>query len=144
MVQMKKDVPESVRKATRAVLLSSSSGVLLRKFCKDYRCLYGKSFPWRELGYRSPTHLLQSMPEVARFCESRGSGETKVVGVLPDRSVFVPSWVAKSAVQADCNKSSSSLRPTCVNIRPTHLATNAATCSFEDRVGAVRGMYMCM
>ena len=41
-----------LEKKVRSVLLSSSKGVLLRKFCGEYRGLVKELFPWRKLGIR--------------------------------------------------------------------------------------------
>ena len=48
------EIPERLRRSVRAVLLSSPKGVLLRKFCQEYRELAKEQFPWKSLGMCGP------------------------------------------------------------------------------------------
>lgn len=56
-------VPVKVKKNVRSVLLSSPKGVLLRKFCGDYRALVKEPFPWKSLGKREREREGESMCE---------------------------------------------------------------------------------
>lgn len=94
---MPRPVPPNVAKMTRAVLLSSSRGVLLQRFCRDYRNLSFEAFPWRSLGYASPADMLQAMPDVVRFTFSQKDGDYKLYG-MADTKVFNPSWFLKRGV----------------------------------------------
>ena len=52
------EIPPSVVKATRAVLLSGLKGVPLVRFCRDYKALVGEEFPWRKLGFQTLVEML--------------------------------------------------------------------------------------
>ena len=52
------EIPPSVVKTTRAVLLSGLKGVPLARFCRDYKALVGEEFPWRKLGFQSLVEML--------------------------------------------------------------------------------------
>ena len=41
---------DKLRRTVRSVLLSSPKGVILKKFCADYRSLVKEPFPWKSLG----------------------------------------------------------------------------------------------
>ena len=96
----KSEIPPDVARNTRSVLLSSMKGVLLKRFCRDYKSLVGEEFPWRKLGFRSSTSLLQAMTDVARFEFSKKDGDYKVYGIA-DGMVYTPSWFVKA--QGDDN-----------------------------------------
>ena len=91
----KSEIPPDVARNTRSVLLSSMKGVLLKRFCRDYKSLVGEEFPWRKLGFRSATSLLQAMTDVARFEFSKKDGDYKVYGIA-DGMVYTPSWFVKA------------------------------------------------
>ena len=52
------EIPPSVIKTTRAVLLSGLKGVPLVRFCRDYKALVGEEFPWKKLGFKSLVEML--------------------------------------------------------------------------------------
>ena len=91
----KMEVPASVIKNTRSVLLSSMKGVPLKRFCRDYKSLVGEEFPWRKLGFCSAGSLLHSMTEVVRFEFSQKDGNYRLYGIA-DRMVYTPSWFVKA------------------------------------------------
>ena len=86
--------PSPVKKFTRAVLLSSSKGVMLRNFCREYTKLVNAQFPWRELGYGCPLDLLQAMDDVVRV-EKALEGTVTLFGIGSEQ-MFMPSWVKKA------------------------------------------------
>ena len=79
-------IPQEVCKATRAVLLSSKRGVVLRDFTKDYKSLFGSEFPWRSLGYQSPLAMLQAMPTCALLTYDTAYKDHRVFGVAEGHS----------------------------------------------------------
>lgn len=99
-LQPKAEIPPDVARNTRAVLLSSMKGVLLKRFCRDYKSLVGEEFPWRKLGFRSATSLLQAMTDVARFEFSKKDGDYRVYGIA-DEMVYTPSWFLKAQGRAN-------------------------------------------
>lgn len=96
----KSEIPPDVARNTRSVLLSSMKGVLLKRFCRDYKSLVGEEFPWRKLGFPSATSLLQAMTDVARFEFSKKDGDYKVYGIA-DGMVYTPSWFVKAQGMAN-------------------------------------------
>lgn len=99
-LQPKTEIPPDVARNTRAVLLSSMKGVLLKRFCRDYKSLVGEEFPWKKLGFRSATSLLQAMTDVARFEFSTKDGDYRVYGIA-DEMVYTPSWFLKAQGRAN-------------------------------------------
>jgi len=91
----KTEIPLTVIKNTRSVLLSSMKGVPLRRFCRDYKSLVGEEFPWRKLGFGSANSLLQAMTEVVRFEFSQKDGDYRLYGIA-DGMVYTPSWFVKA------------------------------------------------
>ena len=118
-------VPPSVAKMARAVLLSSGKGVVLRRFCRDYRELSFEVFPWRKLGYASAADMLQAMPAVVRFTFSQKDGDYKLYGVA-DKDVFNPSWFLKHEFKGDAQP-----RPRPRALRP---AGSARALSYHVRI----------
>lgn len=86
--------PSPVKKFTRAVLLSSPKGVMLRSFCMEYTKLVNCQFPWRELGHACPLDLLRAMDDVVRV-EMARDGSVTLFGIGSE-SMFMPSWVKKA------------------------------------------------
>lgn len=79
-------VPQEVCKATRAVLLSSKKGVILRDFTKDYKSLFGSEFPWSALGYPSPLAMLRAMTTCAQLTYDATVRDYRVFGVAEGHS----------------------------------------------------------
>lgn len=79
-------IPQEVCKATRAVLLSSKKGVMLKDFAKDYKSLFGSEFPWRALGYQSPLAMLQAMNTSAMLTYDGALKDHRVFGVAEGHS----------------------------------------------------------
>lgn len=89
------EIPPSVVKATRAVLLSGLKGVPLVRFCRDYKALVGEEFPWRKLGFQTLVEMLNAMPDVVRFEFSAKDGGYRLYPIA-DRHAFMPSWFKKA------------------------------------------------
>ena len=84
-------IPQEVCKATRAVLLSSKKGVLLKNFTKDYKSLFGSDFPWKSLGYQSPLAMLQEMTTCAQLIYDTVEEDHRAFGVAEGHSyVSIP------------------------------------------------------
>jgi len=60
-------IPDTLKKDLRAVLLSKSGGVELNRILSDYKKFVGSSLPLREYGYNSVQRLLENLPDVAQY-----------------------------------------------------------------------------
>lgn len=47
-----------------SILTSSGSPLTVRQFVKEYKEVIGRSFPWAQYGFKTPTDCLKSMPDV--------------------------------------------------------------------------------
>ena len=91
-------IDPSIIKSTRSVLLSTSHGLPLKNFTRDYKVLVKSDFPFRECGYSSAMEMLRDMEGigVVRFAEGK-DGTSHLYGVA-DKGCFMPSWVKKAQV----------------------------------------------
>ncbi|XP_049858624.1 tudor domain-containing protein 7-like isoform X1 [Schistocerca gregaria] len=62
----------SVVENLRACLLSIKGGISVKALDRDYRTLVGHSIPYRELGYSSLEHFLQTVEDMRIFTGSNG------------------------------------------------------------------------
>lgn len=85
---------QQVKKTIRALLLSTKRGCSPRSLVDDYRYLYGKSIPYKELGFDSLMELLHNMRDVVRV-QCGGPNGTKLYGVADDSTRHIAGMVAK-------------------------------------------------
>lgn len=78
--KMAKEVPASVKQYLRAVLISSSGGVLQTRIEQDYRKMTGEALNWKELGFRDLYEFLLAIPDVGSLEYSEKFGENKMYG----------------------------------------------------------------
>ena len=57
---------KEVTKNVRGLLLSVQNGLTVAEIQRDYKCMIGKPFPFRELGHNTPLDLLKDLSDVAR------------------------------------------------------------------------------
>jgi len=61
-----------VTRHVRALLISAPNGLNIIEIQNDYLNIIGKTFPYRELGFKEPIDLLKAMPDVVQPTWIRG------------------------------------------------------------------------
>ena len=62
----KAEIKEETKKQIRALLLSAPKGLSGRDIQNDFKCMMGKTLPFRELGYSTAEDLFRDLPDVVR------------------------------------------------------------------------------
>ena len=84
-----------VKKTLRALLLSSKSGCSPRSLSDDYKYLYGRAIPHKELGFSSLMDLLHHMKDVV-VVQHRAEG-TRLFGIADDSTRHIARMVARQS-----------------------------------------------
>ena len=92
----KAEIKEETKKQIRALLLSAPKGLSGRDIQNDFKCMMGKTLPFRELGYSTAEDLFRDLPDVVRV--TWVDGEVILRGVSDTTTKHIERLVSRQKV----------------------------------------------